>query len=373
MVLRKAGVRLTLEGQAEYKAGLANINREQRLLAEQSKLAVAQLGTQASRQQIYTTSMNNYSKQLKVAGDQVSMLRNRQNELPKVQSQIKSSLESTNATYRDSQKETERLKKNYDQMREALGSNHEATKAAKAEYQASKNETKELATEVKSLEKAYNANEKELSNLPFTLNKAEVASQKLRNEAQKLHEEYRNAGGRYADLSDELGQLEERLTTVGGVMQSTGGFLTKTVTAPILLAGGAAVKASIDFESAMAGVKKTVDELYDANGNLIISYEDLSDGIREMAKNDLPATTTEIAAVAEAAGQLGIHTDNVLAFSRTMIDMGESTNLGANDAATALARFANITGMNQNKFSNLGSAIVDLGKNYCLVAEKSAA
>ena len=88
--------------------------------------------------------MNNYSKQLKVAGDQVNVLRNRQNELPKVQSQIKTSLESTNATYRDSQKETERLKNNYDQMREALGS-HEATKAAKAEYQASKNETKELA------------------------------------------------------------------------------------------------------------------------------------------------------------------------------------------------------------------------------------
>lgn len=364
MVLRKAGIRLALEGQAEYKAGLANINREQRLLAEQSKLAVAQLGTQASRQQTYTTNMNNYSKQLKVAGDQVNVLRNRQNELPKVQSQIKTSLESTNATYRDSQKETERLKNNYDQMREALGGSHEATKAAKAEYQASKNETKELATEVKSLEKAYNANEKELSNLPFTLNKAEVASQKLRNEAQKLHEEYRNAGGRYADLSDELGQLEERLTTVGGVMQSTGGFLTKTVTAPILLAGGAAIKASIDFESAMAGVKKTVDELYDANGNLIISYEDLSDGIREMAKNDLPATTTEIAAVAEAAGQLGIHTENVLAFSRTMIDMGESTNLGSEEAATALARFANITGMNQNKFSNLGSAIVDLGNNF---------
>lgn len=364
MVLRKAGVRLTLEGQAEYKAGLADINREQRLLAEQSKLAVAQLGTQASRQQTYTTNMSNYSKQLKVAGDQVNVLKNRQNELPKVQSQIKSSLESTNATYRDSQKETERLKNNYDQMREALGSSHEATKAAKAEYQASKAETKELATEIKGLEKAYNANEKELSNLPFTLNKAEVASQKLRNETQKLHEEYRNAGGRYADLSDELGELEERLTTVGGVMQSTGGFLTKTVTAPILLAGGAAIKASIDFESAMAGVKKTVDELYDANGNLIISYEDLSDGIREMAKNDLPATTTEIAAVAEAAGQLGIHTDNVLAFSRTMIDMGESTNLGSEEAATALARFANITSMNQNKFSNLGSAIVDLGNNF---------
>ncbi|HIX42799.1 MAG TPA: phage tail tape measure protein [Candidatus Kurthia intestinigallinarum] len=249
-------------------------------------------------------------------------------------------------------------------MRESLGGNHEATKAVKEEYEASKAETKELATEIKSLEKAYNANEKELANLPFTLNKAEVATQNLRNEAQKLHEEYRNAGGRYADVVDSLNTLEDKLHTVGGVMQSTGGFLTKSVTAPLLLAGGAAIAASIGFESAFAGVKKTVDELYDSNGNLIISYDDLSNGIREMAKNGLPATTTEIAEVAEAAGQLGIQTDNVLAFSKTMIDMGESTNLASSDAATALARFANITGMSQNQFSNLGSSIVDLGNNF---------
>lgn len=363
MALRKAGVSLTIEGQAAYKAGIAEINREQRLLAEQSKLAVAQLGTQASRQATYTTSMGNYAKQIQVASDKTNTLRNRQKELPGVQNQIKTALDNTNASYRDSQKETERLKNNYEQMREALGSNNEATKQAKEEYQASKAETKELASEVKQLEKAYSANEKELSNLPFSLNKAEVATQNLRNEAQRLHEEYRNAGGRYADLSNDLSELGDNLTNVGGVMQSVGGFATKFVTAPLLLAGGAAIKASIDFESAFAGVKKTVDELYDANGNLIISYEDLSNGIRDMAK-ELPASTTEIAEVAEAAGQLGIKTENVLAFSRTMIDMGESTNLGANDAATALARFANITGMSQDKFSNLGSSIVDLGNNF---------
>lgn len=364
MVLRKAGVRLTLEGQAEYKAGVQAINREMRLMSEQSKLAVAQLGTQASRQATYSTQMNSFSKQVQLASDNTVMLTRRQKELPGIQKQLSGSIKNTNDAYRDSSKETARLKNNYDQMRIALGANHEETQKAKLAYQASKEETKALEKEVKGLERAYSNNRKELQNLPTDITKAQIATQNLRNEAQKLHEEYRNSGGRYADLSDELGKLEERLTTVGGVMQSTGGFLTRTVTAPILLAGGAAVKASIDFESAMAGVKKTVDELYDANGNLIISYDDLSDGIREMAKNDLPATTTEIAAVAEAAGQLGIHTENVLAFSRTMIDMGESTNLGSEEAAQALARFANITGMNQNKFSNLGSAIVDLGNNF---------
>lgn len=363
MALRKAGISLTIEGQAAYKAGLTEINREQRLLSEQSKLAVAQLGTQASRQQTYSTNMDNYSKRIQVAADKTNIFKNRQKELPGIQESLSKAIKNTNSAYQDSSKETERLKNNYEQMRKALGSNHEETQKAKVAYQESKEETKALGAEVKNLEKAYGSNEKELSNLPFSLNKAELATQQLRNEAQKLHEEYRNAGGRLADVSAKFNSFGDTMVGVGDKMKTAGSFATKYITAPLALGSLAAIKAAIDYESAFAGVKKTVDEVYDANGNLVISYDDLSKGIRDMAK-ELPATTTEISEVAEAAGQLGIKTESVLSFSKVMIDMGESTNLAANDAATALARFANITGMSQDKFSNLGSSIVELGNNF---------
>lgn len=100
--------------------------------------------------------------------------------------------------------------------------------------------------------------------------------------------------------------------------------------------------------------------------------QDLRVSIREMAK-EIPASTTEIAAVAEAAGQLGIETESIEEFTRTMIDLGEATNLSADQAATEFARFANIVGMSQDDFDKLGSSVVALGKSCCPVAEKSAA
>ena len=155
----------------------------------------------------------------------------------------------------------------------------------------------------------------------------------------------------------------KKLTAIGDGASKVGGALTKSVTIPLVAVGAAAVKASIDYESAFAGVKKTVDEQVDANGKIIISYDDLSNGIRAMAK-EIPASASEIAAVVEVAGQLGIKTKDVLSFSKTMVDLGESTNLSATDAATAIAKIANITGMTSDEYRRFGSSVTALGNNF---------
>lgn len=152
-------------------------------------------------------------------------------------------------------------------------------------------------------------------------------------------------------------EVGNKISQVGQTISGFGSALTRGVTAPIVAGAGLVVKAAIDYESAFAGVKKTVDE------TATVSYQKLSDGIRQMAK-ELPASAVEIANVAEVAGQLGIKTEDILSFSRTMIDMGESTNLSAEEAATAIAKIANIMGLTSDEYSKFGAAVVDLGNNF---------
>lgn len=118
---------------------------------------------------------------------------------------------------------------------------------------------------------------------------------------------------------------------------------------------GFAIKAAIDYESAFAGVRKTTDATE-------AQFAQISDGIREMSRR-MPASATEIASVAEAAGQLGVQRDAILPFTETMIELGATTNLTAEQAATAMARLANIMQIPQAQVANLGATLVELGNN----------
>lgn len=118
---------------------------------------------------------------------------------------------------------------------------------------------------------------------------------------------------------------------------------------------GAAIKSGVGFESAFAGVEKTVDATE-------LQLASLRKEILQMS-NAIPLAASSIAGIATAAGQLGIKTENISDFTRTMADLGVATNMTSEQAATNLARLANITQMPQENFDRLGSTVVDLGNN----------
>lgn len=122
---------------------------------------------------------------------------------------------------------------------------------------------------------------------------------------------------------------------------------------------GLASKAAMDWESAWTGVLKTVDGSDQ-------QLEAVESGLRNLAKT-LPSTHTEIAQVAESAGQLGVATKDIVGFTKTMIDLGESTNLTADEAATSIAQISNVMGTMEREGSagirKFGSTLVALGND----------
>lgn len=166
----------------------------------------------------------------------------------------------------------------------------------------------------------------------------------------------KNETSNFLKVGQGMNKVGNVISNIGNKIDNVGNKITTGLTLPIVSLGAYSVKSAMDFESAFAGVRKTVDATEE-------EYSEFRQGIIEMSK-ELPASADEISAVAEAAGQLGIQNNALLSFTRTMIDLGESTNLSSNEAATALARFANITQMSQQNFDKLGSTVVALGNNF---------
>lgn len=228
----------------------------------------------------------------------------------------------------------ELLKKKYEESAKATGESSKATDDARIKY-------KDAETQLLKLQKSLDEVNRELNQQSSVFLKASDNIDKFRLKAE---------------------QSGIDLEKLGKGMQVIGATLTAAVTVPLVALGTVSTKAFIGFESAFAGVRKTVNATEE-------QFEALEKGIRSMAK-EIPATAIEIAEVAEAAGQLGIKTDAVLEFTKTMTNLGVATDLTAQQAAMSLAQLANITQMPQDQFDRLGSTIVALGNNLATTESK---
>lgn len=158
------------------------------------------------------------------------------------------------------------------------------------------------------------------------------------------------------DLSRELNRAVSEIERGTRGFTNAGRELSRSLTLPLAALGAGALKASLDFEQAMAGVAKTVDAPASEIRRLGKEFQAMSETI--------PVSANQLANLGQAAGQLGVKTENIQGFVRVMADLGVSTNLSADEAATALARLANITQLPQTSFDRLGSTIVALGNNF---------
>lgn len=187
------------------------------------------------------------------------------------------------------------------------------------------------------------------------LNRAEAQLIRLEKQLQEATREMKLSEDAAYQAGIRMQETGKKWQESGDKMAGVGKSLTKGVSVPIAAIGALASKAAIDFETGMAGVRKTTDLTAD-------ELDEMSQALRNMAL-EIPISVNELTTLTTTAGQLGIEKENLLGFTRVMADLGVASNIAGEEGATAMAQFANITKMSQKDFDRMGSSIVELGNN----------
>ena len=289
-----------------------------------------------------------YSKTFKAAQDELAAMQKEIQSLSKTQSDI-TAYQKQQTAVENTRKRLELLQQQYDNIQKEI----QQTGEFSADLQ---NKLLAKQQQIEKTTSSLNRQTEKLDEMGDALKEAGVDMDDLGQSSARLT-------NRIDALKKEQEEVAEGAQTFGNKASQAFGAVHEAIVAAGIATALKEVyeyfadcaQASMDFESAMTGVAKTTDLTDD-------ELSAMSDAIKEMS-TEIPATTEELAAIAESAGQLGIHKESLLDFTEIMAMLGTSTNMTADEAATSLSRLANITGMSQEDFDRLGATIVDLGNN----------
>lgn len=289
-----------------------------------------------------------YSKTFKAAQDELAAMQKEIQSLSKTQSDI-TAYQKQQTAVENTRKRLELLQQQYDNIQKEI----QQTGEFSADLQ---NKLLAKQQQIEKTTSSLNRQTEKLDEMGDALKEAGVDMDDLGQSSAQLT-------NRIDALKKEQEEVAEGAQTFGNKASQAFGAVHEAIVAAGIATALKEVyeyfadcaQASMDFESAMTGVAKTTDLTDD-------ELSAMSDAIKEMS-TEIPATTEELAAIAESAGQLGIHKESLLGFTEIMAMLGTSTNMTADEAATSLSRLANITGMSQEDFDRLGATIVDLGNN----------
>ncbi len=224
-------------------------------------------------------------------------------------------------------------------QREKLRALGTALEEAKAQFGAN-------SAEAVKAQNAYNRQSAAVSKLERDYHQTTAQVRNMENAMEDTGDAMDGAGDAMAGAGEKAGNLFEVIKAAGAA----------AILREIVAAFRACADASMEFETAMAGVSK-VAKMSDTE------LAGMETAIKQLSTS-MPATTTEIAQVVEASLRLGIAKESVMGFAATMLDLGNVSDLSSEAAATALARFANIAGTAAEDYGRLGSTIVALGNNF---------
>lgn len=241
-----------------------------------------------------------------------------------------------------------------------------------------KNEWHQAEAQVKSLAQTMNQAENPSNQMIQSFEKSKVAASKAkqaylekRDALQILSTKLLKTGVSTGSLVAEqtkLGASLEKLKTkyreLNSIMERRQGVLAQRAnlrgqiidTVAIGAAMAAPIKAAVDFESAMADVKKVVD-FKEADG-----LQKIGDTLKEMSRT-IPIAAEGLAQITAAGGQLGIKENDLAEFTDTVAKMSTAFNILPEEAGIAIAQLSNVFQIPIKNMKNLGDAINQISNN----------
>ena len=263
-----------------------------------------------------------YSKTFKAAQDELAAMQKEIQSLSKTQSDI-TAYQKQQTAVENTRKRLELLQQQYDNIQKEI------------------QQTGEFSAD---LQNKLLAKQQQIEKTTSSLNRQTEKLDEMGDALKEAGVDMDDLGQSSAQLTNRIDALKKEQEEVAEGAQTFGNKASQAFSAvhEAIVAAGIATalkevyeyfadcaQASMDFESAMTGVAKTTDLTDD-------ELSAMSDAIKEMS-TEIPATTEELAAIAESAGQLGIHKESLLDFTEIMAMLGTSTNMTADEAATSLS------------------------------------
>lgn len=180
--------------------------------------------------------------------------------------------------------------------------------------------------------------------------KVDTATQALQRKKTQLDKQVASQK-RLNDLTKQYKHHQELIGKAGTTGMSAGATA---------VAGGMAmivpVKLAVDFESAMADVKKVVD--FDTP----YQFKQMNTDVIALSRH-LPMAAKDIAAIVAAGGQSGIAKSELLRFAEDSVKMGVAFDITAEESGQSMAELRTAFKMSQDQVTSLADKINYLGNN----------
>lgn len=286
---------------------------------------------------------------------QISAMQQKIVDLGKVQSQIES-YQKQQAAIEATRKKLEVLQQQYDNIQREIGETEGFSATLENRLLSKKQAIEKVTASMEAQTQRAQALGAALQDAGVDTGNLTAETDRLTTQMQQLRQEQENVISTSAEMgrtgADAVRDMQEAIAA-SGIYDSM---------KKVLDVMDDCADASVGFETALVGVEKTTDLTEAELAAMAASVKQLS--------TEIPVTTDEMLAIGEVAGQLGIAKENLLDFSTVMSMLSTATSMTADEGATMLAQFANITKMDPAMYSNLASSIVSLGNSYATTEQK---